>query len=100
MKIQPGTLFSIALLAFAVRVSGAGEAIRFNRDVLPILSDKCFHCHGPDGGSREADLRLDEEAFLKREAESGLAIVTPGDPEKSELHYRITTSEEDDVMRK
>jgi hypothetical protein len=98
VKIQPGTICFIAVLAFAMRVSGAGETIRFNRDVLPILSDKCFHCHGPDGGSRKADLRLDEEAFLKREAQSGLAIVKPGDPEKSELHYRITTTGKDDLM--
>ncbi len=72
--------------------------VRFNRDVLPILSDKCFHCHGPDGGSRKADLRLDEESILTREAESGLALIAPGDLEKSELIYRITVDNKDEVM--
>jgi len=89
---------SLALCGGGSGTAAADESIRFNRDVLPILSNKCFHCHGPDGGSRKADLRLDEESFLTREAESGLALIVPGDPEKSELIYRITTNDEDEVM--
>jgi len=98
LKIQSVTIFSVAAFAVAARVSGAGEAIRFNRDVLPILSDKCFHCHGPDAGSRKAGLRLDEEAFLKRGSESGLAIVKAGDPDGSELCHRVGTTDADEVM--
>ncbi len=100
MVPSPGKTLFLSGAIFAALHPGcfAGETVRFNRDVLPILSDKCFHCHGPDGGSRKADLRLDEESFLTREAESGLALVSPGDPEKSELIYRITSKEDDEVM--
>jgi len=67
----------------------AEQAIEFNRDIRPILSDKCFQCHGPDPSSREADLRLDE-------AESALEwVIVPGAPDESELMTRILTNDED-----
>ncbi len=71
--------------------------VRFSRDVLPILADRCFHCHGPDESHREADLRLDlhETATAQRE---GRYIIKPGDPDASELLNRITTSEEYERM--
>ncbi|MCA9044966.1 MAG: DUF1549 domain-containing protein, partial [Planctomycetaceae bacterium] len=62
-------------------------AIRFNRDVRPILSAKCFHCHGPDGAHREADLRLDTEegiaqAFGKNlDDNEGWSRIASDDPE-------------------
>ena len=71
----------------------ADDKISFNDQILPILSDKCFHCHGPDDKNREADLRLDTfEGALE-----GKAIV-PGNPEKSEMIARILTDDEDDIM--
>ena len=83
-------------LTIASCVAGAGE-VRFNRDIRPILSDKCFKCHGPDANHRKADLRLDTlEGAL---ADLGdYAAVVPGAPGKSELIARITTGDEDDVM--
>ena len=75
----------------------AGTAADFNRDIRPILSDKCFACHGFDEKERKADLRLDtrEGAFADL---GGYAALVPGDLEKSEAWYRIITEDEDDLM--
>ncbi len=80
---------------------GAAESrarVSFNDHVQPVLSEYCFHCHGPDAGSRKADLRLDraEFAFLPRK-DGGPAIVR-GDPEASPLWRRITAKDPDVVM--
>jgi hypothetical protein len=76
----------------AVAMSGrlhAQSKISFNRDVLPILSDRCFLCHGPDEATREADLRFDLEEAVTEE------IIAPGHPEKSEFFHRITSDDPD-----
>ena len=75
-----------------------GEDISFNRDIRPILSDKCYACHGPDENTREADLRLDIEAnaFIPH-GKYGAAIIK-GDPESSPLYWRIITEDKDDIM--
>ena len=78
--------------------SGAAQAsLSFNKDIRPILSDKCFACHGFDEETREAKLRLDtpEGAFKKRR--KGAAIV-PGKPDESLAWQLIITDDEDDVM--
>ena len=71
----------------------AESRVSFNDQILPILSDKCFHCHGPDEKNREADLRLD----TFEGAVEGKALV-PGRPDKSEMITRIHTDDEDDIM--
>ncbi len=68
------------------------EPIDFGRDIRPILSDKCFHCHGPDAETREADLRLDNE-----EGATEWAIV-PGNIDESEVIARVLTDDPDSVM--
>ena len=75
---------SVSLLFVCTLPLFGADAIEFNRDVRPILSDKCFTCHGPDKANRKTALRFDQEAGAR------VAIV-PGDPEKSELIRRVTS---------
>lgn len=82
-----------ALLILGGRVPA--DEINFNRDVLPILSDKCFACHGPDEEKREAGLRLD--TFDGATEDLGeYAVVVPGNTSKSVLIQRI--NDQDDPM--
>lgn len=77
---------------------GSGHSsLDFARDVLPILSDHCFSCHGPDQASRQAGLRLDlrEDAVKSNE---GVAAIAPGQPTLSELIRRIKTTDDDTMM--
>lgn len=73
------------------------KPVDFNRDIRPILSDKCFACHGFDSGHRQADLRLDTAEGAFDAARSPVAI-TPGDLTKSEVWARITTTDPETVM--
>ena len=72
-------------------------SISFARDVLPVLSDRCFHCHGPDPADREADLRLDIEAAAKADL-GGYRAIAPGSLEESEVWRRITSDDPDERM--
>ena len=88
----------VFLLGLTVGLQSAyAEKLQFDRDIRPILSDKCFACHGPDPAVRQADLRLDtkEGAFS---APSGYPIIVPGEPENSELVLRITHEDIDQRM--
>ncbi len=86
---------------FTLLVQGAylaaEEKVDFNYDIQPIISSKCFHCHGPDEKHREAKLRLDvrDEALRERE---GVRAIVPGDLTASELITRITSKDRDEVM--
>lgn len=71
----------------------AAPPISYNRDIRPILSDKCFHCHGPDQKTRKGKFRLD----VREDAVAKNAIV-PGNPTESELITRIFTTNPDDLM--
>ncbi|QDU75062.1 Planctomycete cytochrome C [Bremerella volcania] len=64
-------------------------AIKYSRDIKPLLSNSCYTCHGPDEGTREADLRLDV-----RDVATAHAIV-PGKPDESELLARIASDDAD-----
>ena len=77
--------------------TGRAEPVRFNRDVLPILADTCFPCHGPDGARRKAGLRLDREEDARR-VRDGHAAVVPGKLDASELVRRITSDDPDERM--
>ena len=83
-------------LALAAPALGA-EKLHYNRDIRPILSDKCFHCHGPDKNKRDSGLRLDvrEDAISNRD---GIRAIVPGKPDESEIIARISTTDADDHM--
>jgi len=75
------------------------ETIDFNFHVRPILSDRCFNCHGPDENARKANLRLDvEESIFKKIPEKETFAVVAGHPEKSELIARILSGDPELVM--
>ncbi len=82
----------VALSRFA-----AAEPVNFSREVLPVLSDRCFYCHGPDEKHRKADLRLDDEPAAKAVGKNGAAIV-PGAPEKSLIIQRMLSKDPDELM--
>ena len=69
------------------------KTLTYNRDVRPILADKCFQCHGPDSAARQADLRLD-----RRDAAIDAGAIEPGDPNNSSLIERILEDDASLVM--
>ncbi len=94
------TLTSIAfgvIVVVGAAHADAEDSVRFNRDVLPILAESCYACHGADKAAREADLRLDrrESAILDRD---GTHAIVPGQPEQSELWKRVVSSDPQFVM--
>ncbi len=69
----------------------AQERVRFSRDVLPILTENCFACHGPDESQRKADLRLDQR-------EGALTVLSLEKPAESELLARVLSTDDEVVM--
>ena len=84
-------------LLISTQVS-ATEKLDFQRDVRPLLSDRCFKCHGPDVEKRKAKLRLDVREDALKPAKSGECAIVPGKVEKSELVARILSTDDKEVM--
>ena len=72
--------------------------IDFNSQIRPLLSDRCFACHGPDEKHREGGFRLDEKESAFGEADSGEKPIVPGDPDASELLLRLISDDESEQM--
>ncbi len=89
--IRPALVF----LSFSSAL--AAGTIDFSRDIQPILSDKCYFCHGPDAKERKGDLRLDVEKEAKA-VKDGVAAILPGKSDKSSLIERILSTDPDEVM--
>ncbi|MGJ8698333.1 MAG: DUF1549 domain-containing protein, partial [Verrucomicrobiaceae bacterium] len=90
----------LILLGCVLSTSHAADKVTYNTDVRPILSDKCFLCHGPDKKNNKADLRLDtpEGAFAALGKSGNKHAIVPGSLEKSEAWRRIISSDPDEVM--
>ena len=74
------------------------DAVDFNRDIRPILSENCYACHGPDQNKRKAGLRLDIRTNAIAELKSGHIAIVPGTPSASKLMERITNKDDDERM--
>ncbi len=92
----------LMVLAGSVSASAAepNAALDFSRDVLPILSNHCWNCHGPDEKSREAGLRLDRRDTAIAKSVNGTTAIVPGDVTKSELIVRIDAHDESQMPPK
>lgn len=79
---------------------GVPDVVDFNFHVRPILSDRCFKCHGPDANKRQANLRLDTEegAFAALKEDPSKHVIVPGDPMQSALYARLINPDTAEVM--
>jgi mono/diheme cytochrome c family protein len=89
----------LSLIAAQGSLFGAQAGrVAFNQDIRPILAEACFHCHGPDPGTRKAGLRLDTEAGFFTAKEGEKATVLKGKPEESPLFQRLISKDEEEIM--
>ncbi|MCA9178541.1 MAG: PSD1 domain-containing protein [Planctomycetales bacterium] len=96
----PFALLTLCLWVFSGAAPAAGDepAVDFSRDILPLLSNNCFQCHGPAESGREAGLRLDQRAAATAQLESGKSAIVPGKSADSELVRRLVTEDLDERM--
>ena len=94
LLIVVGLVFGIIKYTNANQAA-ANTLISYNRDIRPLMSDKCFSCHGPDVSKVKAGLRLDlpASAFGELEKNKGHYAIVPGQPDKSELMKRIASND-------
>jgi hypothetical protein len=106
---QIGTGLAVSLFVFAsceksgvtdTSIEKMPDQVSYNFHIRPILSDKCYACHGPDANKREAGLRLDieEEAFRVLKETPGAHALVPGKPKESEAYRRIISDDPNLVM--
>lgn len=92
----PALMFAVCFL-FGGQLRAA-DKLQFNRDIRPILSDRCFKCHGPDKASRKAGLRLDMEKDAFAERKGHTFAIVPGKPQSSLVVEKIFATNDDDRM--
>ena len=92
------TTVAVASLASLGAADKPDDLVSFNRDIRPIMSDTCFHCHGFDAKSRKGGLRLDIRDEALKAGKSGAVAIVPGKPDESEVIKRLYTTDEDELM--
>ena len=92
---RPNRWLAATLALSGVAIGGARSEDRYREVVRPILERHCFTCHGPDENDRKGKFRID--TF---EGATGSGKVIPGSPDKSEMIYRITTDDPDDMLQR
>ena len=90
--------FILAALLFGFGLEAEAAPIDFNKQIRPILSDRCFLCHGPDADNRKAGLRLDVRDEALKKTDSGRQAIHPEKPMESEIIRRILSTDPDEVM--
>jgi hypothetical protein len=101
VRFPPSLTALLRLSAFSAVAApglGADAPLSFERDIQPILSENCYHCHGPDAEARKARLRFDQRDSALAPAKSGAIAIAPGKPDESELIARIFSDDPDEVM--
>jgi len=93
-------LFLLVFTTLIATALNGSKEIRYDRNVRPILSDRCFHCHGPDKHDRKAELRLDQTSGPDGAYRilDEIQAIKPGDLEESEVWHRIISDDEDELM--
>lgn len=92
------SFFGIAWILSGTAAHAADSPIDFNRDIRPILSNRCLKCHGPDEKERQAGLRVDSRDGAFAKLESGKVAVVVGKPDESELIRRVTSADDSERM--
>jgi len=91
---------SIFLYGKNIRNDKLPSTVDFNIHIRPILSDRCFKCHGPDAKQRKANLRLDiaDSALAALKENPGMFAIVPGDPKHSQVFLRISSTDTSEQM--
>ncbi len=90
--------FVFSVVVIGATAHAADSPIDFNRDIRPILSNRCWKCHGPDEKERQAGLRFDSRDGVLAKLESGKVAAVAGKPDESELIRRVTSDNADERM--
>ena len=95
--VQTGPAVEATAVAVTVKADAPGK-LAFNEHIQPILAENCYHCHGPDPGSRKAGLRLDRAEYAFRPLDKSGPAIVAGEPDRSPLVQRIESTDDRDRM--